>query len=62
MCAHAPRNQAFDSYNPSSSKVEYQLKAIVAYYGRHYAAYCFHSHIMHWVYFDDALVKDVSSI
>lgn len=39
---------------------QYELTALIAYYGRHYSTFCYHSKMHEWVYFDDAKFRTVS--
>lgn len=39
--------------------VSHELVGVVAYYGKHYTTFFFHTKLRVWVYFDDANVKEV---
>ncbi len=39
-----------------------ELAAVVAYYGRHYSTFCYHSKRSEWIYFDDAKFRTVSEL
>lgn len=43
-----------------AQNVEHELVGVVAYYGKHYTTFFFHTKLKVWVYFDDANVKEVS--
>ena len=38
----------------------YDLNAVIAYYGKHYSTFCYHGKHKEWVYLDDANVRKVS--
>ena len=38
---------------------QYELTALIAYYGRHYSTFCYHSKLKEWIYFDDAKFRSV---
>ena len=43
----------------SARRKQYNLMAVVAYYGRHYITFCYHSVLKQWIYFDDAKFRKV---
>lgn len=44
----------------SARRKQYDLMAVVAYYGRHYITFCYHSVLKEWIYFDDAKFRKVA--
>ena len=52
--------QLFDHVFADNAQInEYNLTALIAYYGRHYSTFCYHSKMREWVYFDDAKFRTV---
>ena len=41
---------------------EFHLVGVVCYYGKHYSTFFYHSKRATWISFDDANVKEVSSL
>lgn len=55
--------QLFDQVlTKESNSRDYDLTAVIAYYGKHYSTFCYHGKHQEWVYLDDANVRKVGFI
>ncbi len=55
--------QVFDHvFSDTAQCNQLELTAVVAYYGRHYSTFCYHSKRNEWIYFDDAKFRTVSNL
>ncbi len=55
--------QVFDHvFSDAAQCNQLELAAVVAYYGRHYSTFCYHSKRSEWIYFDDAKFRTVSEL
>ncbi|XP_064393192.1 mucin-2-like isoform X2 [Halichondria panicea] len=55
-------SEVFDHvFSDAAQCNQLELAAVVAYYGRHYSTFCYHSKRSEWIYFDDAKFRTIGS-